>query len=302
GVRGRVLAARPGRPHRQRLGQGVRLDGDKVIATRSGVIVCTETSFDVLPLHLHRGDVDMKSGNLHTRGSLQVQGDVREGFAATAEGDVDVTGAVFDAAVTAGGSVRIGQGLLGAACEVRAAQDVRCRHATSAQLHAGNEIEIADQATHCRMYATKVRAVRGRGTVVGGEVHCRESIEVRTAGTPNGAATLLCVGDLLAEEAELARITAELARLERAVRRPADPRGAMPRPTVPATDRLQQERLLLLGKQRELLHRANIRITDTVHPGVILRFGTVSLPIALPIHGATFHFDHEHEAIVQGRL
>jgi uncharacterized protein (DUF342 family) len=303
-VRGRVLPPRPGRPHTQRFGQGVKVDGERVIAARSGVIVCTDRLFDVLPLHLHKGDVDLASGNLHTPGSLLVQGDVHEGFAATADGDVRITGAVLDGKVSAKGSAQIDHGVMGAGCDVQAGADLHCRHATSARLQAGGSIEIGDQATHCRMFAGKILARRGRGTVFGGELHARDLIEVRVAGTPTGAATLLAVADLVDQQTELARLIAEAARLERIAAR--GPRGAPGTASDQhlanrAADAVLQERQRLAGLQRELLKKARIVVADTVHPGVVLQFGATVLRVTMPTPAASFHFDPETNTIVQGR-
>ena len=304
-VTGQVLPCKPGRPLSLRFGPGVLLDGDRVVARRGGVILHTDRLFDVVSLHVHKGDLDLASGNLHTHGSLQVQGDVREGGKATADGNVHITGAVFNAIVEAGASVQIEQGILGDQGQITAQDDIVCRHATSAQLRAGHKITIGDQATHCRMLAESIQALKGRGTVFGGQLRCLASIEVGTAGTATGAVTLLSAGDLLEEHAELAPLAAESARLDRAAvrgMRSEGQRGGAKglRAATRVGDRLQQERLRLLTRQRELLRTAFIRIRDIAHPGVILQFGTARLPIAAPVHAATYHFDLDQNTIVQG--
>lgn len=307
-VRGKVLPPKPGRPHPQRFGSGVKIDGDRVISLRQGAVFCTDRQFDVVPLHVHKGDVHLASGNLHTPGSVQVQGDVREGFAVTADGDVMIGGAVLDAKVTAGGTAVIHHGILGAGCEVRAGEDIECRHATSALLVAGNTLEIGDQATHCRMMATHIRLTHGRGAAFGGELRAKSTIELRTAGTQTGAATLLSVADLVDELAELARLEAEAARHDRVALKGArgeDVRmGGQKglRQGTKASDRAQQERLRVLARQRELLRDAAISVRDTIWPGVVLQFGSVRLPVGLPIQHAQFRFDLETNTIVQGRL
>ena len=307
-VRGQLVPAKPGRPHQERFGPGVRCDGDRIVAARNGTVLHTERSFDVVPLHVHQGDVDLDSGNLHTHGSLQVQGDIHEGFAATADGHVHVTGAVFSGTVSAGASIRVDQGVLGAGSELRAGDDLVCRHATSASLQAGRLVEIGDQATHCRIQATHIRVVNGRGAVFGGSLRSRQAIEVRAAGTATGASTLLSVADQLDAQTELVRLQAEAARFDRAnlrSQRGEDVRlggGKALRLATRAGDRSQQERLRLLALQRDLLRDACITILDTAHPGVVLQFGAVRLPITLPIQGCEFHFDLDHDQIVQKRL
>ena len=194
-VHGAVVAARPGRPHRVRLGPGARLEADRVFATRSGVLLHDERKLDVIALHTHAADVDYASGSLHTEGSLAVRGDVTDGFAATAAGDVHVTGSVLDGTVEAGGTVRVAQGVLGAAASVRAHGNLACRHATAATLHSDGTLELLDQAAHCQLRAQRVRATCGRGAVIGGVVRAAERIDVKVAGTAGGADTLFVLGE-----------------------------------------------------------------------------------------------------------
>ncbi len=193
-VHGDVIAAKPGRPPRLRLGAGTRLDGEVVLATRSGVLLRDERVLDVVTLHTHGGDVDYTSGSLHTEGSLVVRGDVQAGFAADARGDVHVTGSVFEGTVRAGGTARIDQGVLGARASVRASGALLCRHATAAALHADGAIELFDQAVHCRLRARSVKAIAGHGALIGGEVRALTRIVARVAGTAGGATTHFVLG------------------------------------------------------------------------------------------------------------
>jgi uncharacterized protein (DUF342 family) len=305
-VTGTALPARPGQDLRQRLGSGVRLDGERVLAGIAGVVLATDRLLDVVPLHVHAGDVDLASGNLHSNGSLQVRGDVQPDCAVTAAGDVQVTGIVQDGRVTAGGSVQVAQGVLGSRAEIRAGQDLRCRHATGAQLHASAAVVVGDQLHHCQVAARDITVLTGRGTVVGGELRAARRIEVRTAGTAGGSATLLAVGDLLAERTELARLDAELAKLERTVLRAERGGGQLlaarkgPRLAVRTGDRVHQRRLELIAKQRELLRHAQIVVRDTLHPGVVVQFGTLRHTFVLPQHHAQMYFDPNTEKIVFG--
>lgn len=307
-VRGRVLTPKPCKPHAERCGPGVRIDGDRVVAASGGVILHTERLIDVVPLHVHKGDLDLRSGNLHTHGSLQVQGDVHEGGVATADGAVHVTGAVLDGSVTAGASLRVDQGALGEHCVLQAGEDLLCRHATSARLQAGRMLELGDQATHCRLRANHIRVVNGHGAVFGGEVRGKQSIEVRTAGTASGASTLLSVCDLIDEQTDLVRLQADAARIDRATlrsQRGEDVRlagGKGIRMATRAQDRSQQERLRILARQRELLSQAFVRITDTANIGVTIQFGSTRLTVMVPIQGADFRFDIDQNKIVQRRL
>jgi len=304
-VRGEPIANKPGRPFMQRLGPGAQAEGEFIVANRGGVVLDTGRQLDVVALCTHQANVDLASGNLHSNGSLLVRGDVCEGSTAQADGDVQITGAVLDACVTAGGSVRVDQGILGASSEVHAAEDICCRHATSAQLHAGRTIELGDVATHCRMQADQIRILGGRGVAFGGDLSARQSIDLRVAGTPNGATTHLSICDPGDDLSELARRQADAARLARPQhggtgQPPRLPAAKVTRMVTRADDHSQAERLRVLQRQREMLRTAAIRITDTVHPGVVIRFGQVTMPITEQLATSNFTFDTERDVIVRG--
>lgn len=264
---GAAVAPKPGKPTTIRTGAGTRLQGAVVLATRNGVLLRNARTLDVVPLFAHAGDVDYHSGNLHTDGSLAVQGDVKPGFSATASGDVQVQGTVADGLVHAQGSVEIAQGVIGRQAQVLAGGDVACRHATSAAIEAGGVVAIADQATHCRIRAEAIEVLERHGAVLGGELRARTSIRVRSAGSAAGAATTLVVGDVLAEAAAAVRAAGA------AAPRPAAGGRAPGATAVKESDAAIAERLRLRLKQRELLAHAVVEVHDTIHPGVRVEFG-----------------------------
>ncbi|MCA8965289.1 MAG: DUF342 domain-containing protein [Planctomycetes bacterium] len=306
-VRGRTLPAKPGVAARFRLGPGARLTDTNIVATRGGVILADDKSVDVVPLYQHRGDVDLESGNLHSEGSLEIAGDVCDGFAATASGDVLVHGLVQSASVTAQGSVHVDQGVLGAESQVTAGVDLSCRHATAAQLQAGGTILVRDQLAHCRARAERILLVEGRGQAFGGELRARVSIEVSAAGTKEGAATLLAIADLLDERAGLAQLTSEAARATRVATRGDNAGGRISkgkgtRLAVRAEDRSETERLRLIARQRELLANASVVIRDVAHVGVRIQLGDLVRHIDAPRHAVRYRYDRDQHQILEEYL
>lgn len=296
-VTGGAVPPKPGKPTTIRTGAGTKVQGAIVLATRDGVLLRNARTLDVVPVFAHGGDVDYRSGNLHTDGSLAVQGDVREGFVATASGDVQVQGAVTDGTVHAGGSVEIGSGVIGRHAAVHADGDVACRHATSAAIEAGGTVTIADQATHCRIRAAVVEAVERHGVLLGGETRARERITVRNAGSPGGAATLLVVGDVLAEAAKAVRATGAGAKLDDHARQ-RHGGGLSPR----SADAANEERLKLRLRQREALAKACVEIQGTIHPGVRVVFGDRSWTCDAARHGLRLRWNPDDESITEENI
>ena len=296
-VRGRELPAIPGKPLPQQLGPGARRTGDTIFAKRDGVVLHTEAVLDVVPLYTHSGNVDYASGNLHTKGSLLVEGDIGNGFQVTADGDIAVLGTVHGE-LQAQGSALIERGILGQQL-VRAGTDLICHHATNSNLSAARTLVVEDQATQCQAKAKTVRITNGRAAVRGGQILARDHIEVGSAGAPAGTTTLLAVAQLIDERTTIVRLSSATLRQTRIVQRSLDQgRGSKGlRKLVKASNHESSEQLRLKRRQRELLRDATIRVQRTCYGGVIVKFGMRQLRIDADLHEVTFRYDLETDSI-----
>jgi uncharacterized protein (DUF342 family) len=275
-----------------------------VTALRDGVVSLTSQGIDVLPLFVHEGDVTLRTGNLHTHGSLQVKGDVGAGFSIEADGDVDVQGCIFGSNLQVGGNARIG---LGAQQESRieACGDIRCRHATSSTLLCKGALVALDELVRCEATAAEIRVTDGRGCVLGGTLRARDAILVLQAGSESGVATLLSAADVASESASLLRASAQLERTERLAQK-ASPRadgpmrgGKLGREQTAAQDAALREKVALAQRQRELLTTARIEVRGVAHPGVRIRLGTAEHVLDSAVRAVRFRWDGTNNAIVQ---
>lgn len=305
-VAGKVLPAKAGAPLRLRPGPGVRLEGERLYAIRGGVLSLAPPLVDVVPLFVQGGDVDYRVGNLHTEGSVEVRGDVHEGFSVEATHDVHTAGAVLDATITAGARAIVDQGVLGDHARVTASGDLYCRHATAATLHGGGVVTFGDGASHCRALGDRIVAATGRGAVFGGELRARTSIVVRTAGTGQGARTLLAVGDVSDLEAAAVReALADQKLADRALQRGRQEGGRSVkaiRTAVRLGDPAQQAKLRIRMQQRERLRTAFVEVHETLHPGVRVQFGDKSFSTDSPRRHLRLRWDEEHDCIVEENL
>lgn len=288
------------------LGSGVALQPDgSILAVRDGAVHHQPGRLlDVVELWQHRGDVDVATGNLHTRGSLVVKGNVCEGAAVDAGCDLLVQGAVFSARLQAAGDVTVQQGIQGTGSGAIAGGELTCRHATVATLQASGTVRVRDQLVNCHVRAERILVEEGRACVVGGELRARRAVRVGVAGSAAGTPTLLAAADLSDVAADL--LAAERDR-EHAARRTAKLQllgergkgGKLGRRAV--DDRAESARLDLLRRQRELLAEARIHVAELAHPGVRIVLGRASLLLQAPVHGASFRFDSATDTIVKDR-
>ncbi|WP_179218711.1 FapA family protein [Saccharibacillus sp. O23] len=136
----RTLPAKPGRPGRDVMdrpilprqvqsialaaGEGVSVseDGRRAVAMRQGMPRIKQQGYrvhlSVLPKLEHRGDVDLKSGNIRFRGDVEISGGVQNGMKVEAFGSIAIRGAVSGAAVDASYSLIASGSLIGAQVNV----------------------------------------------------------------------------------------------------------------------------------------------------------------------------------------
>ena len=305
-VRGRTQPAKPGKPARLQTGPGVQVDGERLLAACDGVRSWTPPRLDVVTATVHAADVDYKSGNLRTEGSLSVRGDVQQGFTVTAAHDLVVQGSVFDATVTAGGNAHIDGAAAGPHCRIETTGDLACHHATGPTLIAGGTIAFGDAATHCQARATAIVAQSGRGTVVGGELRAKERIAVRTAGNGNGARTTLVVGDTTAAAAAFLRTYhADLRLSQRAMLQghTSGPNaGKALRTAVRLADPITKEVLALREQARVALLAASLDVSDGLHAGVHVVFGEHRVPIETPRRAVRLRWNEQDQTIAEEPL
>ncbi len=91
-------------------GKGAKLASDsiKIIATIKGVPVYKKGrvhSLSVDNIYTHKGDVDIKSGNIDFRGHFKAIGGVTEGMKVSADGNIEIGGNASGAEILAGGSI-----------------------------------------------------------------------------------------------------------------------------------------------------------------------------------------------------
>ncbi len=288
-----------------RTGQGASIGPDgRVTALRDGVVALANGGLDVLPLFVHKGDITLRTGNLHSHGSLQITGDVGAGFAVEADGDIDVQGAAYNCSLRAGGNVRVGLGVQQGS-RIEAGGDIRCRHSTESVFVAKGALVVLDELVRCDVVATEVRATEGRGCVLGGLIRARDKIALIQAGAASGVATVLAAADLTSESTEILRLNTQLDRAERQAHKAA-PRAMGPvrggksgREQTAAQDAALREKVALAQRQREILATSTIEVQGVAYPGVRVRMGPLEHNIEATTRGVRYRWDSVSNAIVQ---
>lgn len=194
-ILGDVVPAQNGRPVPMPEGKNTKVVGERLIATVNGQIIDKGSRISVDPRLEIKGSVGVSTGDVEFDGTVQIKGNVEQGFSVKATGDIEIKGSVNGAEVT-GRNVYISGGITGAdRAKVYAEHDVRTAFAENAFIEAGNDIYIADIALHSHIRAGKKIIMDSKhGQITGGHTVAGEEIHVKILGNDAYVVTKISVG------------------------------------------------------------------------------------------------------------
>lgn len=191
-------------------GSNTVISDDRLTLTAAidGCIEYKKSVLNVNSLFVIRGDVDSASGNIDFRGSVTVQGDVREGFSVKAGGDIIVRGMVEGANMEAGGSITISNGMKGMGRgRLRAGGNITAKYFENVSMECGGDV-YADVVMNSRVAAVGSVVLRGRqALLIGGKVKAGRQVYANSIGTDSSVRTEVMIESdrlqaLLLEEGE----------------------------------------------------------------------------------------------------
>ncbi len=151
----------PRAPHEVRLPQGqnteIGADRTQLLATCDGEVRLRNLQIEVVPGHVHGGDVPTRATVTERSLPLFITGSVLPGAEVHCDGDVWVQGSVLEARViSAGGSITVIGDVAGSAaspCRLQASGSVTCGPAQHSIISAETDIRVLARAWQCTMHA-----------------------------------------------------------------------------------------------------------------------------------------------------
>ncbi len=195
-VLGEIVPAQNGRPIPMPEGRNTKVVGEhRLIATANGQIIDKGSRISVDPRLTIKGSIGVSTGDVEFDGTIQIGGNVEQGFKVKATGDIEIKGSVNGGEVT-GRNVYISGGITGAdRAKVFAEHDVRTAFAENALIEAGNDVYISDIAYHSQIRAGKKIIMEDKhGQITGGHVVAGEEISVKVIGNSAFVVTRVSVG------------------------------------------------------------------------------------------------------------
>lgn len=297
-ILGEVVPAQNGRPCPMPEGRNTKVVGEhRLIATVNGQIVDKGAHISVDPRLEIKGGVGVQTGDIEFDGTIQIKGDVEQGFTVKATGDIDIKGSV-NGSLVQGRNVYISGGITGAdRAKVFAEHDIRTAFAENAVIEAGNDIFISDIALHSQLRAGKRIIMEDKhGQITGGHAVAGEMVSVKVIGNSSFVVTKVSVGvdpNLQKEyqalrksykesKKRLTHITQTLNTLSKIdinklPKSRVESINALTRSQFPLAGQIKRDEKRILEIETQLTNMKNgkIRVSGTIYPGTRLSVNNV---------------------------
>lgn len=290
-----------------KLGPGVTFANDQgdVVAEIAGRVVLQNDKLRVDEVLEIPGDVDFSSGSVDACVNVAVRGNVRSNFHVYTTKSLTVERVIEAADVRVDGDVCVRGGIFGdGAGRVLSGGGVSAQLLNEVRVKAKGDVLFVKEILNSQVY-TSGKLVGERGTIIGGEVHAREGVNVRTIGSEASVATIVSTGI----DVNTLRRVRQKENQVREARKSADQLREAVQPLIANLKRLlpaQRERATeLICKADELdlevseleesakqMHedckptdKPQIEVADRVHPGTHLIVSCREVRVQKEIHG-----------------
>lgn len=204
-------------------------------------------------------NVDTSTGNIEYHGNVEVKGNVCENFSIKTDGNVFVGGVVEGAEIEAGGNIVIARGMHGQnKGKLKAGGNVVAKFISAADVHAKGYVE-SEQILNANVEAVEVHVEAGKGLITGGKIVASKAVNVKNAGSPMGAATIIEVGndpEMKKRYAELQKDIAEksksISQMQMVLKATTEKLKTGTKPTVEQLKNLQMIQQTLPEQQKTL--------------------------------------------------
>ncbi|MGB5105537.1 MAG: FapA family protein [Candidatus Zixiibacteriota bacterium] len=300
-VYGVEIAPKPGRDRQLGAGTNAKIseDGLELLATIDGTIAY---KFGIVGVHPNENipdSVDTRTGNIDCVGSIKIGKNVSSDFKVVAGHNIEVSGAVEDATIQAGGSVLIHGGFCGGGKgRIIAGGDVTAKYVENQKIRSGGSVYIGGEALGSDIYAEDSVVIKGKpGSIIGGTIAAKYLVRAPIIGNDASVPTHIHVAydmktvDRLREIGkELERLVSDEKRIKEAMvllykldmdgKLPVDKKQALAQfrafiddmPNL--VEELKREQEELRSRLQELTG-ARIIAEVKAHAGTVLHFGVI---------------------------
>lgn len=163
----------------------------------NGNLVFKNDIISVDELYVIKGNVDFSTGSIETKGSLQVQGNIKKGFDVQAENNIDVLGYIEDCNVKVGGNISVKSGFYGDGSGILIADGkVDLKYVHSQTVYSRDSINVTNEVIDSKLFALKkIQVIGGKNMAVyGGKLIAGDLVEANCIGNEYNVNTIIEVG------------------------------------------------------------------------------------------------------------
>lgn len=275
-VFGQPIHAKKGKPAKMKAGPNVRLSEDeqKAFSEIDGCVKMVRNRLAVDKVHVIRGDVNFKSGNVTFKGDVRIFGDVRETFSVDAEGSIYVQGMVDRAELRSGADITVEGGIYGKEdVSVEAEGNVTVGFAENANLHVKGDLYARTALVNCEAWVDGVLHLKSVGkALIGGHIIALQGVEANSLGNPRIATKTIVEFGLRPE------LLQKMRQLKFEFEQAEDERRIEIR-----------EELEICREEYEKQAAAKVKVQHNTYPGVVFKTGKISYDVRNEISSMIFY-------------
>lgn len=169
----------------------------KYYAEHDGIPIIEEGTITLSKVMVHKGDVNLRSGNIIFDGPVEIQGSIDSGAVVEVTGDLTVTGSIRGAYVRCGGSIKVALGVTtGNTGLVMAKHNLSAEFIENSKIQCGGSIYVRKALLNSDVISGGSIETTDRmiGVIAGGYISCRKNVRTGNLGFRHGAATKLNIG------------------------------------------------------------------------------------------------------------
>ncbi|MBK7106391.1 MAG: DUF342 domain-containing protein [Ignavibacteriae bacterium] len=320
-VFGKQVNPIPGKEIKIKLGPNTKFSEENpnhIIAKLDGFLDLKEASISITDTFTVNGDIDFKSGNIISKGSLKVKGNVNNDFSLNLSKDIEIDGYVGDAIIESGRNIFIHGGFLGKGKGILKSEgDIAVKFVENQKIFSRGSVTIIKELLNAQVFAkSKITCSGNKAVIVGGHTIAGDVIEIYSLGNSSESETIVEVGfdylkrnsindnkqrqtDLRKKLEEVDKVLFEFAQMKR------------------LNDQCKEKVKVLVGEHKILLaeiekiKEQNLKLTNeiyvptsskisvngTIFPGVKIGINGRFFIVKEPLRAKTFLLSAENEVI-----
>ena len=196
-IYGTVVAPPPPEELALQLGDGIeQRDSGKFYALEDGSPNFEDNTISISRAMIHKGDVNLRTGNIRFPGPVEIQGSVDQGAVVDVKGDLVIHGGVRGAEVRALGNITVKGGVTtGTSGIIQCRGDFRADFVESSRITVSGNIVVNKAILNSQVACGgTIQTLASDSTIGGGHIISRDSLSTANLGFRHGTKTILDVG------------------------------------------------------------------------------------------------------------